>query len=196
MAGSISTLANNGIAAGNAQVGRSGADRAVRQQVGDLGKALANNDVAAAQTAVASLRSAAPTQNSGTDFSNAVKALDQALKSNNTSGAAEAFANLQRAQRRIQLERQGGPAQDVPNRPRVSGASELIPAKVPAAEAVPARATGAGTARIAKQESVEAQRVSSEKSFITRQDLAAKAAQPTPPQADAKPIGSTINTTA
>ncbi len=196
MAGSISSLANNGIAAGSAPLARSGSDRAVSQQVGDLGKALANNDVAAAQTAVASLRSAAPTQNSGTDFSNAVKALDQALKSNNTSGAAEAFANLQRAQRRVQLERQGGPAQDVPNRPRLGGASELTPARVPAAEAVPARATGAETARIAKQDSADAQRVAAEESFITRQDLAAKAAQPAEPRPDAKPIGSTINTTA
>ncbi len=196
MAGSISSLANNGIVGGTASVGQSGSDRVLRQQVGDLGKALSNNDVAAAQTAVASLKNAAPTQNSGTDFSNAVKALDQALKSNNTSGAAEAFANLQRAQRRIQLERQGGPAQDVPNRPRLAGASELTPARVPAAEAVPSRATGADTARIAKQDSADAQRVAAEQSFITRQDLAAKAAQPAEPRPDATPVGSRINTTA
>jgi hypothetical protein len=194
MAGSISSLANNGIAPGNPTPSRS--ERLLTQQVGDLGKALSNNDVAAAQTAVASLKNAAPTQNSGTDFSNAVKALDQALKSNNTSGAAEAFANLQRAQRRIQLERQGGPAQDVPNRPRLGGASELTPAKLPAQASVPDRATGAATARIAKQDSAETQRVSAEQSFITRQDLAAKAAQAGPPKEDAKPIGSTINTTA
>ncbi len=195
MAGSISTLANNGIAGGSAPPARSGADRALSRQVGDLGKALANNDVAAAQSAVASLKSAAPTQNSGTDFSNAVKALDQALKSNNTSGAAEAFANLQRAQRRLQLERQGGPAQDVPNRPRLGAASELTPARGPARAAVPDRATGADTARIARQNSAGAQRAASEQAFITRQDLAAKAAQTTP-QPEAKPIGSTINTTA
>lgn len=195
MAGSISTLSNNGIAAGSAPRGVSGSDRALSRQVGDLGKALANNDVAAAQSAVASLRSAAPTQNSGTDFSNAVRALDQALKSNNTSGAAEAFANLQRAQRRLQLERQGGPAQDVPNRPRLGAASELIPAKVAAREAVPDRATGADTARIARQNNAGAQRAVSEQAFITRQDLAAKAAQTTP-QPEEKPIGSTIDTTA
>ncbi len=100
MAGNLVSVSNNGLAAGNQPVGRSGSDRQVQRDVKDLGKALETNDVVAAQTAVASLRSAAPTQNGRIDFQNAVKALDQALKTNDTKGATAAFANLQQTQRR------------------------------------------------------------------------------------------------
>jgi hypothetical protein len=196
MAGSITSLSNNGIAAASQSLSRSGSDRQLSREVGDLGKHLAANDVAAAQSAVASLKNAAPTQNAGTDFSNAVKALDAALKANNTSGAAEAFANLQRAQKRIQQDRLTGPAQDVPNRPRVSGGSDFETVRAASPDTAPDRATGADTARLAKAVQADTRRAGAEQAFITRQDLAAKSAQSAPESTDSKPIGTTINTTA
>jgi hypothetical protein len=173
MAGSITSVSNNGIAAGNQTVTRAGSERQVHKDVGDLGKALAANDVAAAQSAVASLKNAAPTQNSGTDFKNAVKALDQALKSNDARGAAQAFANLQQAQKRIAGDQSRGPAQEVPNRPAVAGAAD--------------------TAAIQKAASASHDKQAAEQSFITRQDLAAaRSAQPKPAAA----VGGKIDTTA
>ncbi len=197
MVGSVTSLSSNGVIAGNISASRTGPSAQVNRQIGDLGKALANNDVAQAQSAVAALRTAAPTQNANTDFSNAVKALDQALKSNNTSGAAEAFANLQRAQKRIQQERIAGPAEDVPGRPRTLGGTiNFQTVRSDALTKAPGRATGEQTARIAKADSANAQHAAAEQAFITRQDLAAKAVQPQAPTEDAKPIGSTINTKA
>ncbi len=197
MAGSITSLSNNGIATASVSQNRSGSERQLSREVGDLGKHLAANDVAAAQTAVAALKNAAPTQNAGTDFSNAVKALDAALKANNTSGAAEAFANLQRAQKRIQQDRLTGPAQDVPNRPRVAGGGVAVDTvRAPQPGTAPVRATGAETAQLAKTSQAAVQRAGAEQAFITRQDLAAKAAQAAPAGQDAKSIGTTINTTA
>jgi hypothetical protein len=217
MAGSISTVSNTGVSTATQPPAKSGAERQVNREIGDLGKALAANDVAAAQSAVASLKNAAPTQNAGTDFKNAVKALDQALKSNNTQGAAEAFANLQQARKQIQQEQVRGPAQQVPNRPRVAGgvdpaaaggaqtrsiqatqsaqtnqATQSAQQVQRAQPAQPQRATGAQTTQIARTEQREAQQAEVQKSFITRQDLTAQSAQARKPAE----VGGNINTTA
>ncbi len=68
-----------------------------------------SNGIAAAQSAVASLRSEAPTQNARIDFQNAVKALAQADKSNTLKDANAAVAEARQAQRRVP-ERQQAPA--------------------------------------------------------------------------------------
>lgn len=100
MAGNLASVGNNGIAAGTQPVARSGSDRQVQRDIGDVDKALQSNDVVAAQSAVASLRSAAPPQNGRNDFQNAVKALDQALKANDLKSATAALADVQQSQRR------------------------------------------------------------------------------------------------
>ena len=111
MAGNLASVGNNGIAAGTQPVARSGSDRQVQRDIGDVGKALQSNDVVAAQSAVASLRSAAPPQNARPDFQNAVKALDQALKANDLKGANAALSSVQQAQRRTPA-RQQAPAEE------------------------------------------------------------------------------------
>jgi hypothetical protein len=111
MASNLASVGNNGIAAGSQPVARSGSDRQAQRDIGDVGKALQSNDVVAAQSAVASLRSAAPPQNARPDFQNAVKALDQALKANDLKGANAALASVQQAQRRAPA-RQQAPAEE------------------------------------------------------------------------------------
>jgi hypothetical protein len=111
MAGNLASIGNNGIAAGTQPVARSGSERQVQRDLGDVGKALQSNDVAAAQSAVASLRTGAAPQNGRTDFQNAVKALDQALKANDLKGATAAFADVQQSQRRAPA-RQEAPAEE------------------------------------------------------------------------------------
>ena len=172
MAGNLTSLSNNGIAAGKQSVSQSGSERQAQKAIGDLGKALHANDLAAAQTAVASLKAAAPTQNARTDFQNAVKALDQALKSGNVKGATEAFANVQQARKQIQQQQLRGPARDVPQGPNVSG--------------------GADTQQLQKRAQVRVEEAGVEKAVLARRDLAAKAANA---RAEAG-IGTKIDTTA
>lgn len=142
MAGNLVQVSNNALAAGQQPVGRSGSDRQTQQEITNIGKALQSNDVAAAQSAVASLRSVAPVQAGRTDFENAVKALDQALKAGDTKGATAAFAAVQQNSRRQ------------PTRP------------------APAEQT-----QVRQREGASRERNQvSQQDFLTRQDLAAKAA--------------------
>jgi ribosomal protein S20 len=166
MAANLTSLSNNGIAAGQQQLPRAGSERQVQKEVGDLGKALESNDVVAAQSVVASLRSAAPNQNGRTDFQNAVKALDQALKANDAKGATEAFAALQQAQ---------------PRRPQAAPGREA-----PAQE----------TRQIQQSNQSQQTRQVAERDFLTRQDLAAKAAAGPEQEPPGRGVGLNVDTRA
>ncbi|MES2298930.1 MAG: hypothetical protein V4582_17930 [Pseudomonadota bacterium] len=198
MAGTLTSISHNGISAGNQTVAKSGSERQVQKDIGDLGKALHANDVAAAQTAVASLKAAAPTQNARTDFSNAVKALDQALKTGDTKGATQAFADLQQARKQVQQAQIKGPAQDVPQRPHVAGGvdpgahgGQQNPASTQGPSAAPPKG-GGQTQALQRTAQAEQLHKTTERAFITRQDLAAKAASSKPDTG----VGTKINTTA
>ncbi len=162
MAGSVATLSNNSIASGSQSVSKAGSERAVQKDVGDLGKALKNNDVELAQSLESSLKSAAPTQNGKTEFSNAVKALDQALKSGDAKAAAEAFDAIQKAQRRITQ----GP------RANVADVDKKLPGVLDLQKQ--------GTVQIQKANVADQSKQVNERAFITRKDIETRSAEDAP----------------
>ncbi len=159
MAGNLVSLSSNGAGAPPQNVAKSGSERQRQKDVGDLGKALQAGDVSAAQSAVAALKTAAPTQNGRTDFANAVKALDQSVKTGDLKSAREAFANLQQSQQTQQKRAQQAP-------PPAAAPPGTQASRAPQQTAQSQRAG----------QNAQAQQVS-EQAFITRQDLAAKGAQ-------------------
>jgi hypothetical protein len=175
MAGNLASVGNNGIVAGKQAVGRSGSERQAQR---DIGKALASNDIAAAKIAVASFKTEAARQGTRTEFQNAVKALDEALKAGDAKGATTAFSQLQQTQSRG-APRQNAPAEQTRARQQEASArpSPTQQTRVRQQEA-PARAAPADQTRVRQQEGQTRQvQQSSQQDFITRQDLAAKAAR-------------------
>ena len=178
MAGNLMSLSNNGIPGASQSVSKSGSDTQLRKDVGDLGKALQTGDVRAAQSAVASLKNAAPTQNDRTEFQNAVKALDQSVKAGDLKSAREAFSNFQQVQQK---------------RTQQQLAAHQAPASQESASHQPVRQRQE-TEQIQKtnqrERARQAAEQSAEQSFITRQDLVAKET------ASKAQLGHNIDTTA
>ncbi|MCG2583489.1 hypothetical protein [Massilia sp. TS11] len=175
MAGNLASIAITGASAGNQALTRAGSERKADKAIIDIAKALKESNTVAAQKAVQDLRGAVPTQNAATETSDAVKALDQALKSNDLQKAAEAFANLQQARQRAQGNAARNPASA---QPQVGGATVQRRADRPEASGTSSPAPRSSDDTRVKQQAANdaAAADAAQKAFLTRQELAAKAA--------------------
>ena len=140
-----------------------------------MGKALQSGDVAAAQSAVSSLKNAAPTQNGRADFQNAVKAPDQAAKSGDLKSARESFQGL----------RQNGPQ-------RASQANQESQGTAPTVQQQRTRPVApTQSQQVERTEQSGSDRNTNAPAFITRQDLSANSAQARPGTLTGKNIDTT-----
>lgn len=179
MAGTLAAVSN--ISSGIAPVAKPEAQRQGQGDQADQGVQ------AAAAQAASSQKTAAPTQNAGTQSRDAVKAIDETLKASDARRATEAFLNLQQAQG-AQPSARGAPPAEAPVEAQEQAQDQ-------AQDSAPQRAgTGAGqeTRQIEQADAAVQARESAERAFIARQALDAHNAQAGP----ASQLGTTIDTTA